>query len=188
MLIWERKGNSVGREIRNRLVPDPSMTDSEYLHQKNLERERAEAKGTEPRLTIGKVWVEENAITRIGALVFIRRREAHHELAAERFKGLYEARYGAGNPIMDPGRIQVDTSPVAHDSGMAAKLDRTWQLDLAKSEMGKEAFDRLVAVLVLEIPAGEGQTSRPRQRCIDRVLSDLDTLSGIWKLSAKVAA
>jgi len=178
----------VGREIRNRLVPDPSMTDSEYLHQKNREHDRAEAAGEEPRLTIGKVWVQENAITRIGALVFIRRREPHHELAAERFKGLYEARYGAGNPSMDPGRIQVDTSPIAHDSGMAGKLDRTWQLDLAKNEMGKEAFDRLVAVLVLEIPAGEGMSSRPRQRCIDRLLSDLDALAGIWKLRAQAAA
>lgn len=178
----------MGREIRNRLVPDPSMTDSEYLHQKNLERERAEATGKEPRLTIGKVWVEENAITRIGALVFIRRREAHHELAAERFKSLYEARYGAGNPSMDPGRIQVDTSPIAHDSGMAAKLDNTWQLDVARATMGKEAFDRLVALLVLEIPVGNGLTSRPRQRSIDRVLADLDALSGIWKLSARVAA
>jgi hypothetical protein len=101
------------------------MTDSEYLHQKNLERERAEAKGTEPRLTIGKVWVEENAITRIGALVFIRRREAHHELAAERFKGLYEARYGAGKRAITAALANL-TAPIDRDEVDRIIGNKSW--------------------------------------------------------------
>lgn len=175
-------------EIRNRLVPDPMMTDAEYLHQKNVERERAEAMGREPRLSIGKVWVQENATARIGALCFIRRKEAHHEMAAERFKSLYEARYGAGNGSMDPGRVQVDTSPIAHDSGMAAKIDRTIDLRDAETQLGKPAFDRLVALLVLCIPAGEGLSSRPRQRAVDAVLVDLDNLATVWRLMKRAAA
>lgn len=177
----------MGRIIQNRLVPDPSMSDAEFLHQKNQERDRAEALGIEPRLSIGRVWVQENAVERMGALCFIRRRERHHEAAAEQFKALYEARYGAGNPAMDASRVVVDTSPQAHDSGMAAKIDRTWQLRQAEEGLGKSAFNRLVALLVLHIPAGEGLSSRPRQRTIDMVLSDLDQLSSIWGYARRAA-
>lgn len=168
----------MGRMTQNRLVPDPSMTDSEFYAQRA-------ANPTKPQL--GKVWVEENAMTRIGALVFIRRRLRHHEEAAERFKNLYEARYGSGNPAMDPSRVQVDTSPIAHDSGMAGKIDRTWQIKDAEDKLGKSSFDRLVACIVLCIPAGEGLSSRPRQRNVDQLLDDLDSLSTLWGYRSRAA-
>lgn len=185
----------MGRLIRNRLVPDPSITDAEYLYQKNRERERAESEGREPRLSIGRVWVEENAVSRIGALCFIRRREPHHEAAAEKFKGLYEARYGAGNPAIDPSRVIVDNSPIAHDSGMAAKIDRTVAIESAEKLLGKEAFNRLVALLVLEEPVQEGATILPSgepnrrhvRKAVDVVLGDLDALSVIWGYRSRAA-
>lgn len=177
--------------IQNRLVPDPLMTSAEYLHQRNVERERAEALGIEPRLSIGKVWVSENALTRLGALAFIRRRKPHHEMAAERFKSTYEAKYGAGNPAMDPSRVQVDTSPRGHDSGMAAKIDRTTDIRDAERYLGKPAFDRLVALLVLCIPVGDCAprlpSGRPNDRSVkamtDLVLADLDKLGVMFKLA-----
>ena len=171
----------MGKLLQQRLVPDPSMSDSEFLYQQNRERDRARSIGVKPRTSIGKVIVEENAITRIGALAYIRRREQHHEFAAERFKSLYEARYGSGNPAMDASRIQVDSSPIAHDSGMAAKLDRTEAIKDAEVALGKDAFDRLVALLALEEPAGEGQGWRKRFASVDQVLRDLDALSVHWK-------
>lgn len=162
------------------------MTDSEFYHQQAQEREDAERLGRDPRLTIGKVWVQENAMERIGALCFIRRREAHHEMAAERFKALYEARYGIGNPALDASRVVVDTSPIAHDSGMAAKIDNTWRLKQAE-DYDKPMFNRLVALLVLCEPAGDGLSSRPRQRNVDLVLNDLDRLSTLWGLVKRAA-
>lgn len=179
----------MGRLLQNRLVPDPSMTDAEFLHQKNRERERAQTVGVKPNLDVGKVWAQENAMSRMGALCYIRppKRQPHHEMAAELFKSLYEARYGAGNPAMDTSRIIVDSSPVAHDSGMAGKLDRTWKLQQAKEGLTSAAFDRLVAVLVLEVPAGEGVHWRNRSAMVDLILTDLDTLCGIWELRSKAA-
>src|SRR4051812_32765325 len=103
----------MGRQIfiTTREVSNPSLTNGLlYSEQKNAHL---------------RVTVEENAMTRIGALCFIRRRQPHHERAAEEFKSLYEARYGGNGGAMDPSRVQVDTSPIAHDSGMAAKIDRT---------------------------------------------------------------
>lgn len=173
--------------IQNRLVADPMMTDAEYLHQKNAERDRAETAGQQPRMSIGKVWVTENAMTRIGALCFIRRREAHHEHAAETFKSLYETRYGQGNPASDLARPMVDSSPVAHDSGMAAKIDRTAAIEMAEKQLGRAAFGRVVALVVLCAPAGDGLSSRPRQRAVDAVLADLERLASIWGMVRRAA-
>lgn len=172
----------------NRLIPDPSMTDSEYIHQHNLERERAQKAGVKPNLDVGKVWAEERSITRLGALCYIRppRRQPHHEAAAERFKSMYEARYGIGNPAIDAGRPIVDNSPIAHDSGMAAKIDRTWRLKQAEDH-DKAMFDRLVALLVLEVPAGDGQHWRHRSASVDQVLADLDCLAAIWGFGRRAA-
>lgn len=173
----------MGRHISNRLVPDPSMSDAEYIHQRNRERERAEALGVEPKLTIGKVWAQENAVTRMGALCFIRRRQQHHELAAERFKTLYETCYGSGNPGLDPSRVQVDTSARAHDNNIIVRISKADKLREAKDGLGDHAFNRVIACVVLEIPAGEGLHWRARTAMVDLVLNDLERLAVIWKLS-----
>lgn len=182
--------------VSNRMVPDPSMSDAEFLHQQTLERERADRAGTKPNLNVGKVWASENAMTRIGALAFIRppRRQDHHEKAAERFKTGYEAMFGSGTPALDNSRPVVDTSPIAHDSGMAGKIDRGYDMRrLIYGLNGKPPIlsqaetDILVATLVLCIPAGRGLSSRPRQRSVDSLLAALDSLSNFWGYKSRAA-
>lgn len=175
--------------IQNRMVPDPSMSDSEFLHQKRREQDRSERLGVKPRLDIGKVLAQENAMSRIGALCFIRppRRQDYHERAAEQFKTLYEARYGLAGGSMDPSRIQVDTSPIAHDSGMAAKIDRTSAIKAAEDYLGPDMFRELVRVIILESPVGEGLTSRPAQRATERFLGILDLLAEFWGAKSRAA-
>jgi hypothetical protein len=169
------------------------MTAAEFYHQQSTEFERANRARSKPNLNVGKVWVEENAMTRIGALCFIRKpkREDHHERAAERFKDAYEALYGSGVPALDNSRPVVDRSPVAHDSGMAAKLDRGndmialvsgFPLHNIKAILSPEAVDRLVACVVLGIPCGEGRHWRDREKAIDALLGDLDALCVHWQL------
>jgi hypothetical protein len=169
----------MGQTTTSRLVPDPSMSDAEFLAQKA-------ANPTKPNL--GRVWVEENALTRIGALAYIRRRFQHHEMAAERFKNLYEARYGVGSPALDPSRVQVDTSPIAHDSGMAAKIDRTVEIERVIRLLGKEAADRIIACVVLCIPCDDGVPVLPSgftnrrhvKREVDALLAALDSLAVLF--------
>lgn len=143
-----------------------------------------------------RVTVEENAMTRIGALVFIRKREDYHERAAEEFKSLYEARYGGQGGAMDPGRVQVDTSPIAHDSGMAAKIDRTTKIKIAEDALGKVSFNRLVACVVLGIPFSEmapvSPTGRPNDRFVAKhasmLLEDLEALAELWGYASRKVA
>lgn len=164
------------------------MTDAEFLHRMAEEMART---GRAPKPHIGKVWVTENAMTRIGALCFIRKREPHHEMAAERFKTLYEARYGAGNPALDTSRVIVDTSIMAHDAGMAAKLDRTADIERAIAHLG--GAERVISCVVLGVPCADrvdrqpsGQPSkRQLSVAVDALLSDLDSLSTLWGLARR---
>lgn len=174
----------MGRLINRRIVDNPLYTDGlKYASEAVKPRRGSVVFTTErPKQEMAKVHVEENIIARIGALCFIRKREAHHEYAGQLFKTLYEARYGAGNPAMDPGRIQVDTSPTAHDSGMVDRLHRTYKIREAEVGLGQQAFGRLVGLLVLEIPAGEGLHWRYRSAMVETVLRDLDDLCVVWKL------
>lgn len=170
--------------LLTREIDNPYLTDGLYYGDDDARRQAR-----------AKITVTENALSRIGALCFIRRREKHHEHAAELFKSLYEARYGCGTPAMDASREPVDRSIVAHDSGMAAKIDRTWKLEQAERELGKPTFNRLVALLVLCIPAGEGAPTMPSghknrrwvQQSITNALDDLDRLCELWRLQSRAA-
>lgn len=195
--IPERLTNAVRKALEQRLVPDPMMTDSEFLYQKRREHERAERFDRKPNLDVGKVMAEENAITRIGGLCYIKsaklpngKREQHHERAAEWVKSTYEAVLGS-QPAMDAGRIQVDTSPIAHDSGMAARVDRGRKLHDLFEHLGKEATNRIVAVVVLERPCGEiadGAGWRARERVVDALLADLDKAAVYLQIRSRAAA
>lgn len=167
--------------IQTREVDNPLLTDGlAYSGQRNAHL---------------KVRVDENAMTRIGALCFIRKREDYHERTAAEFKSLYEARYGGQGGAMDPGRVQVDTSPIAHDSGMAAKIDRTVKLEMAMKAMDKLMLDRLVACLILGVSCEEQSDTLPsghvnrRQssRCVDETLEALDYVATIWGYRTRAA-
>jgi len=170
----------------SRLVPDPSMTDAEYYAQR-------QANPTKPQ--IGKVWVEENPVTRMGALAFIRKRLHHHEIAAERFKTDYEALFGSGVPALDNARPVVDRSPVAHDSGMAAKIDRGASLLAAMKYLGADGRDRIIACVVLAIPCEDAAARLPSgepnrrhvKREVDALLDALDSLSTFWGYRSRAA-
>lgn len=176
----------MGRLTQSRLVPDPSMTDSEYYAQRS-------ANPTKPN--IGRVWVEERPVTRIGALAFIRKRLHHHEIAAERFKSDYEALFGSGVPALDNARPVVDRSPVAHDSGMAAKIDRGASLLAAMEFLGPIPRDRIIAAVVLAIPCDDNAAVLPSgepnrrhvKREVDALLEALDSLSSFWGYRTRAA-
>lgn len=157
-----------------------------------------------------KSWAQVNVATRIGGLAYIRayvprtgkgKRRPHHEMAAERFLNLYEARYGRVSPAVDPSREPVDTSPVAHDSGMAGALDATraveelWCQTIREGHIRAPIFepqeyDYLVAVLCLgcTISHYTGTGGRALDKEVDRFLELLDKLSEHWGLSMTEAA
>lgn len=166
--------------IENRYLDNPMATDG-------LVADKPEA---------AKAWVEVNMIALIGALAYVPPRSArnpngrlpHQDKAAAEFKSRYEAMYGMGNPAIDPSVEPVDTSRRAHDAGMAFRADNGRKLYEAMKALGKETSDRLVSVLVLEIPAGSEAPMLPsgkpnwryQGKAVRQVLSDLDALANMW--------
>lgn len=170
------------------------MTDAEYYAQRA-------ANPTKP--TIGKVWAEENASTRIGGLALIRRKLGHHERAAEWFKNAYEALYGGMAPAIDMGKVRVDTSIMAHDNGAVARLDQGRDLlelivgtQTRPPRLPKPATDRIISCVVFGDPAGRlaplGPSGKPSGRAIERevdhLLEALDLIAEIRGFKMRGAA
>jgi hypothetical protein len=178
--------------LEQRKVDDPLMTNAELIHRRARAQNRL----------VGKVSVTGNAMTRIGALCFVRRRLGHHDRAAERFKNLYEGLYGSGLSGVDAGRVLVDSSIVAHDTGIAARIDRGAALgELILGRRGQppvlsaDERNRIIACVVLGarcedaadiMPSGE-RNRRQVARQVDDLLDALDHLADHWGYKTKAA-
>lgn len=162
---WGTSGNpeperpSLPSVKNSRRVQNPDLTPAQARAVWDFEVALSEAEHRNPNIEVNLHWAEENALSRIGALAYIRkpRRKHHHEQAAERFKNLYEARYGSAGGAVDPSNEPVDTSTVAHDSGMAHRIDATVELMKVEGRLKdhKSVYDRLIAHIVLGVPCSE---------------------------------
>lgn len=170
--------------LEERVVDNPSYTDGLYYADASTVRDQ--------RL---RHTVTGNAMTRIGALCFIRARQPHHEQAAARFKSLYESLLGSGAPAVDPERQPVDTSPTAHDNGMAARVDGYAELRSVETSIGKVAFNRIVASIVLGVTceemADKVPSGQPNKRqvavLVGKLLDALDQVAAHFKLATEAA-
>lgn len=170
-------------EPTKRMVADPSMTDAEFYHRQKREIENAGRVYRKPNLSVGKIDVHENLSTRIGGLALIKRRLDHHERAAEEFKNRYERAYGSANPAVDASRVQVDSSIIAHDSGMGARIDNNRDLADAIKAMGKSVTDIVVGVIVLGAPilsVSPHDHWRSQKSTTEELLMALDCLAVRW--------
>lgn len=149
------------------------MSDAEYYHQRSIK----------PGPNVGKVLVEENPMSRIGALCYIGHRSAMQERAAEMFKALYESLYGA-QPAMDLANPVVDRTIVAHDAGMASRVDRSDQMDKALKALGRASFNRIVASVCMGISFRDYHW-RKRKEEVQALLDSLDDLASVWDLKTK---
>lgn len=186
---------SILKAVASRKVDNPDLTPGEHQAQWEREVEAARRQSRQPDFDAVKIWASENILNRIGALAFVRKRQHHHELAAERLKALYEARYGMVGGAIDPSIEPVDTSSRAHDAGMAARIDRTIAIEDAETRMGPEPFRRLVAHIVLAVPCEQFADTMPGgkpnyrqvQKRVDLLLADLDALASIWGVLPRAA-
>jgi hypothetical protein len=80
-------------------------------------------------------------------------------------------------PAVDARRVQVDTTIIAHDGGMAARMDNGRELEAVMRDLGPASRDRVVACVVLCIPAGYGLHWRPRSEAIRHLLGSLDSVA-----------
>lgn len=175
---------SRGPELSMRMVPNPAATDAITI----AAIEKAQGKPN-----AGKVAVLERLPTRIGGLYRVKIRQAHHERAAETFKNLYEAAYSNGLEANDNSKVQVDTSITAHDSGMAAIVDKARKLHDARIRLGDVRFYTMVSFIVNHVPFGDtvdrNLPDRARRLAVTALiidaLADLDKLCELWGISTR---
>jgi hypothetical protein len=179
-----------------REVDNPSYTDGLYYADTAARRSQN-----------AKVTVLENTVTRIGGLAHVKpgnpkddveqlnRRYAHHERVAAFFKAGYEGLFGSGVPALDNSRPVVDRSIVAHDSGMAAKIDRGDRVIKALAYLGPAKSDIIIDFLVFETPcdvyADEMPSGQRNQRQVAKLVQErleiLDSLSTFFGFAQRKA-
>jgi hypothetical protein len=184
-----------------RMIDNPFEADGEFYHQRLSDPTYA-----------GKHEVTSNELTRIGALCFIPKFDPrkhdhrvhhphlcypHHEHSAARFKNEYEALYGSVSPAVDPAREPVQSSPTAHDNGMAARIDRADSIRMvlfgsqkppSAPVLDAEGRDLLISAIcfgdasekmVDKLPSGKANWRKAQARS-RRVLFWLAVLSRWW--------
>jgi hypothetical protein len=146
--------------------------------------------GRPASVNVGTVVVEENARTRIGGLANIKAKRPHHEKAAELLKNMWEGIFGGDVSATDAGRVQVDTSKIAHDCGLPAKIDRSTLLLLVRKRLSNEAYELVIDVVCigrsLAAIVGDGLPDREKRAAVVEkriaLLEALDVVAEIWKL------
>lgn len=167
--------------LKHMLMDNPYETDA------NLAVKRRANPGNP---NVGKEWTQVNLTTRIGGLARIKNRLNHHERAAEIFKNMYEARFG-GQTCIDHAKQRVDITIMAHDAGMANRVDNAKEVYSILQAIGKRETDLLVGVIILGAPvsdfAEEPGHHRQRSKVTGELLDVLDRLAHRWGLLSRRA-
>lgn len=166
------ESSKVMRALDTLVIDDPSVSDANYREW------LASAKSGRT-----KIRVNADLYAQIGALACIKARQRHHVAAARRFRTEYEAAYGAGMaPAVDPSVTPVDTSPRAHDAGMAARVDRATSIREAIEHLGRDDADLIIAVVVLGLSMRDmGHVGKAGAHKVPELLDALDRLAEFWR-------
>lgn len=163
--------------IEDRLIPDPTMTDAEYFHQRQ----------TKSGPQVGKVVASINMLELIGGLARIRGRSEAQEAAAGKFRLLHERAQIGGARAMDYAAVKVDTSGPSQDGSSDRGEDARRQYKDAVRYLGMVRSGLVERVVVHDqsISALAGKNSRARSKITEDLLAAIDDLAVHFKLANK---
>lgn len=161
-----------------RMVPDPSMSDAEYFHQRQ----------EKPGPYVGKTTVQMNMMEVLGGFARFQNRTDAQEAAAKRFKALVEAAQIGAARAIDYRVTKVD---VSWSSGIAGEvgLDALWAYKAARGYIGQERATLLERVIVHDVSMRRMfPGARARERAAATVRAALDDLADHFAGKHKKAA
>lgn len=157
--------------VDKRLVPDPSMSDAEYFHQR----------GAKSGPNVGKVSADMNLVTLLGGFARMSDRTEAQEAAAARFKSIVE-RAQIGGPRAVGYGVRVDTSP--QDNLIEVGADARRDYTAVVRYLGLQRSSLLERVVVYDVPLRKiAPGSRARKRAAQAVRDALDGLAKYFRLS-----
>ncbi|NGP18895.1 hypothetical protein [Devosia aurantiaca] len=164
------------RQVEVRLVPDPSMTDAEYFHQRQ----------TKAGDNVGKTGAAISMIELIGGLARIKDRTEPQEAAAAKFRMLFDRSQIGGAKATDYTKQRVDTSGPQQDASAEYGDDARRQYRDAVQFLGLLQSSLVERVVVHDqaISTVAGKSSRARTRVTRELLDALDRLAVHFGLSS----
>lgn len=167
------------RIVEHRLVQDPSMSDAEYFHQRQVK--------SGPH--IGKVYVAMNMIEYIGGLARLKGASEMQIMAAARYRNAYDRAQIGGARAVDYAAVKVDTSGPREDVLAGRQVDALEAYKDAVRCLGiiRSSFVERVVCHDQSL-THRGMGARARDRAKEVLLSALDDLAVHFQLTTKRAA
>ena len=165
--------------VEFRMVPDPSMSDAEYFHQRQVK--------SGPN--VGKVAVAMNMLEYVGGLARLKGASEMQIMAAAKYRLAYERAQIGGARAMDYAAVKVDTSGPSRDplAGRAADALEAYKqavrcLGIVRSSLVERVICHDQSL------THRGMGARTRARAKDDLFAALDELAEHFKLMTKQAA
>jgi hypothetical protein len=166
------------RIIQHRLVQDPSISDAEYFHQRQMK--------SGPN--VGKAVVQMNMIELIGGLARLTGASEMQIMAAAKYRMVYDRAQIGGARAVDYAAVKVDTSGPRGDVLFGSVTDALDSYKNAVRHLGMLRSNLVERVVCHDQSlTHRGMGARARLRAKDELFEALDDLAEHFKLSTRRA-
>jgi hypothetical protein len=167
------------RIVEHRLIPDPSMSDAEYFHQRQ----------TKSGPNVGKVTAAFSMIEYIGGLARLKGASEMQIMAAARYRMAYDRAQIGGARAVDYAAVKVDTSGPSGDPLAGRVADALQQYKEAVRCLGMIRSNLVERVVCHDQSlTHRGMGARARERAKEELFAALDDLAVHFKLATRRAA
>lgn len=167
------------RIIEHRLIPDPSMTDAEYWHQRQIK--------SGPN--VGKTVVAMSMTEYIGGLARLKGASEMQIMAAAKYRMAFERAQIGGARAVDYAAVKVDTSGPNSDPLPARQVEALDRYKQAVRHIGMLRSALVERVICHDQSlTHRGMGARARERAKTELFSALDDLAVHFSLTNKRAA
>lgn len=165
--------------VEFRMVPDPSMTDAEYFHQRQIK--------SGPN--VGKVAVATNMLEYVGGLARLKGASEIQIMAAAKYRQAFDRAQIGGARAMDYAAVKVDTSGPIGDPLAGRVVDALEAYKQAVRCLGMVRSSLVERVICHDQSlTHRSMGARARARAKNDLFNALDELAEHFKLATKRAA
>lgn len=165
--------------IETRMVQDPSMSDSEFIYQRQKK----------PGPHVGKIAARVNMVELMGGFARFKNTTEAQKMSAAKFRSIWERAQIGGARAMDYAAVKVDTSGPSEDATFEIGDDARRQYIAAVQYLGMMRSSLVERIVVHDMSLRDiASGSRERDRIAQEVRDAMDHLAVHFKLQTRKAA